>query len=103
MQMTPWFEGEVKPIRVGVYRRRRYPHQHVANKPATRIQRFAYFDGQHWYPEHKSVKAALQHGIDALGTDDVSAYQECEWQGLTEAEAAEAEAARVELEGASQC
>lgn len=89
MKHTPWFEGQLRPQRVGVYRRRRQVHQHVANQPIKHVQRYALRDGAAWRTEGKTIE-------DANKAEDVSAYQELPWQGLTEEEAAEEARLRAE-------
>jgi hypothetical protein len=81
---TPWFEGEIKPIRVGVYRRRRVPFAHIPSQQKTAVHRFALFDGTNWRTEARTIE-------DAYKADpaDISAYQDLPWQGLTEDEARE--------------
>lgn len=83
MKHTPWFEGELKPARPGVYRRRRVPFAHVPSQQKPRQSRYALFDGVAWRTEARTIE-------DACKAEDVSAYQALEWQGLKEAEAVEA-------------
>lgn len=89
MKHTPWFEGEIKPQRVGVYRHRRKAHEHVTNRTPKTVQRFNLWDGQAWRTEARSIE-------DRLQGRDISAYQDVEWQGLTEEEAAEEARLRAE-------
>ena len=92
MKHTPWFEGELKPQRVGVYRRRRKQHEHVTNRIPKTVHRFNLWDGAAWRCEGRTIE-------DAYKAEDVSAYQDCEWQGLTEEEAAE----EARLRGEAAC
>jgi hypothetical protein len=82
MKHTPWFEGESKPVRVGVFRRRRKLHQHIPSQRGDTVHRYALWDGSAWRTEARTIE-------DAYKAEDVSAYQSLDWQGLTEAEAAE--------------
>lgn len=84
---TPWFEGQIKPTRVGVYRTRREPYAHIPSQRARAGRvRFNYFDGHVWYPGYPTAEEAYRKGLKHVEAHDPGAYQDLEWQGLTEAE-----------------
>lgn len=66
-ELTPWFDGEVKPARVGVYQRRTYGDY------------FAYwfFDGSVWLTGGTSTPDVARCGSKH------SPEQDREWRGLT--------------------
>ena len=69
MKTTPWFPGDVKPVRVGVYQRSGHG-----------LHPFSYWDGLHWCRSTTSPKDA-----EAFGRRHVqSIFQTIKWRGLTE-------------------
>ena len=71
MKTTPWFPGDVKPVRVGVYHRAgRVRGQYL----------FSYWNGDYW------CCLAVDAGrAAALGRSRISStFQRIKWRGLTE-------------------
>lgn len=66
-KLTPWYPGDVKPVRIGVYRRE-YPNQ--------KLPRYCLWDGARWH----WCAATTQ---DAEGEGEyISANQNLRWRGL---------------------
>lgn len=66
MKLTDWFQGDVKPIRVGIYERRYKSGIY-----------FSKWNGIHWGFGHCKVKFAN------LTEDFLSQYQNLPWRGLS--------------------
>lgn len=65
--VTPWFDGKVKPMRVGVYERRiaeNYPED------------FAYWNGERWTGMGETLESAY---ADRKG---YTYFQEDQWRGI---------------------
>ena len=71
MKTTPWFPGDVDPVRIGVYQRRH---------DSTGAINFSYWNGVIWCATAVSWEAAHKNGIKCIG----SWHQYIEWRGLTE-------------------
>lgn len=70
MKLTPWFSGDVKPVRPGVYRRR-FRHFLFG-------MQFCRWDGKHWHVGAKRVRtAAIVNAVSWIQLDNVT-----EWQGV---------------------
>jgi hypothetical protein len=61
---TPWYPGDVKPVRVGVYERK----SHTGT--------FSYWDGKRW-------GMGAHFARQAANDRDPSAFQREPWRGLT--------------------
>ena len=68
MKTTPWFPGDVKPVRVGVYQR------------GGGVRPFSYWNGLYWCCSAMSPKNAEDMGRRKLQ----SIFQAIKWRGLTE-------------------
>lgn len=68
MKMTPWFPGDVKPVRVGVYQR----HYSFEN------DRFCHWNGLFWSNNGRTVDIADQF------SEVESRVQDLPWRGLAE-------------------
>lgn len=66
-KLTPWYPGDVKPVRVGVYER---CHAHG--------NRFSYWDGEYWCGWAQSPQAAKEN----MGSHSFEQYTP--WRGLKE-------------------
>ena len=71
MKTTPWFPGDVKPVRAGVYER---PH------PDSQVPVFSYWNGSFWCAYSPSIEHAVRCGLNCIG----SLSQDLEWRGLAE-------------------
>ena len=69
MKTTPWFPGDVKPVRVGVYERR----------GQSRNRLFSNWNGVAW-----GILAVCPFTAARLGERIRSNYQRLKWRGLTE-------------------
>ena len=68
---TPWFSGDVKPARVGVYQRLYF----TAPKPV-----YCHWDGANWgMPEINRARYA-----PTTNAGGISGHQNKPWRGLTE-------------------
>jgi hypothetical protein len=67
---TPWFPGNVRPVRVGVYERRQ-PSKWCSTQ-------YSYWDGQHWGGSHSMPSDAYDYGRHSA-----SLMQSVAWRGLT--------------------
>lgn len=66
-EKTPWFDGSVKPCRVGVYERY-HPTWGTS---------FSAWRGAHWsYPDYTEISAENDHRV--------SEVQDCPWRGLAQ-------------------
>lgn len=65
--VTPWFDGKVKPVRVGAYERR-IGHGHTTE--------FAYWNGDKWTGYAGSPEGALSR----IGM--YCSWQEDQWRGI---------------------
>ena len=72
MLRTPWFSGDLKPVRPGVYERMfsTWTGRHD-------LVQFCYFDGSAWYMHGDTVEQALSRTL--LG---VTASQSLRWRGV---------------------
>jgi hypothetical protein len=68
MKLTPWFPGDVKPVRVGVYERQYFREQLET--------RYSYWSGYKWSTWAPTPKGAL----DLWYT--VGALQDLPWRGV---------------------
>lgn len=68
--LTPWYSGNIKPVRDGVYQRL-YAADHV---------QYCLFKGEKWGLSGSSVEDALEE-INVLNS---SWYQDLKWRGLSE-------------------
>lgn len=70
MKKTPWFPGDVKPVLVGVYERKR-----------TRgTFRYSYWNGRYWLCSAQTIMDAAYEAKSAYPL--VSFKQESPWRGL---------------------
>lgn len=67
MQLTPWFPGDLKPVRVGVYER----------KYDTTQTAYCHFDGQNW----RFGTTSLHFASDAA-SKRLSNAQNLPWRGV---------------------
>lgn len=65
MKHTQWHKGNVKPVHIGVYKRRYWHYSY-----------FCRWDGEVWYQAHETAESA------ALETM-ISGCQYIPWRGLT--------------------
>lgn len=69
MKLTPWFEGDVKPHRIGVYERGMngcpLPHP------------FYFWDGQYW-------RGMGETTVEKIVGQNISVFQKIQWRGLAE-------------------
>lgn len=72
MKRTDWFDGEVKPVRAGVYERKYTVNNEVY---------FAYWSGTKWYNARDTVKRA----VDSYnwGLASYTKLDHTKWRGLT--------------------
>lgn len=72
MLRTPWFSGDLKPVRPGVYERMfsTWTGRHD-------LVQFSYFDGNHWYLAGETVSDALNRM--SLGA---TMSQSLPWRGV---------------------
>lgn len=69
--LTPWFPGDVKPVRPGVYITRLWESQGGM---------FAYWSGKHWGWRQPTAESAAAFGVS--GHD--RAEQSKQWRGLAQ-------------------
>lgn len=65
--LTPWFPGDVKPVRPGVYE---------TDARGSRLRCFQHWNGRFWGMACKTLDGA------ELYADDSSNYQDDKWRGL---------------------
>lgn len=53
-KLTPWFPGETKPVRPGIY----MVDQSWPGQEPQRV--FSYWDGAHWYPQASKPEKVMQ-------------------------------------------
>jgi hypothetical protein len=68
VKKTPWFRGNVKPVREGVYER----------VPTDATSKFSYWNGSYWCVSDVSVDGAA----DEQQSDSID--QSARWRGLAE-------------------
>ncbi len=68
MKLTPWFSGDQKPVRMGVYQR----------AYADAGEKYCYWDGQYWGSPTVTAKGA-DHW--SFATNE-SIYQNLPWRGV---------------------
>lgn len=68
MKVTPWFDGEIKPVRKGVYQ--------LFNGTQTMIG-YQYWDGEYWYEWDVSPEIAAKIKWPAA-----SCFQNDKWRGI---------------------
>jgi hypothetical protein len=66
---TPWYPGDVKPHRKGVYERQ-------CPEPD---DRYSYWNGEFWAPSDSTIDGAM----DPFWIDSLSDWQTVPWRGLT--------------------
>ena len=67
MKITDWYDGEIKPVYVGVYERKsEYGFSH-----------FSYYNGKSWKQMAFTPEKALK-----LLSDDDSLFQSLKWRGV---------------------
>ena len=69
MKLTPWFPGDVKPVRVGVYERN-YGNDRL------RDCNYCHWNGKFW-----SIWATTQRGAVHL-KNNASRWQDLPWRGV---------------------
>lgn len=76
-ELTPWFDGDTKPARPGVY---------ATAVPGQKFEKYAYWDGRLWYYQGPTVQIAQHLGTyhDAsMGQHPwTSWFQDMRWRGL---------------------
>jgi hypothetical protein len=74
MKLTPWFSGDQKPVRPGVYERNyknAWDGEFLMGQPS-------YFDGIYWYAGAWDSEQA----VEAWENYVVSDYQSLPWRGI---------------------
>ena len=69
--LTPWYPGDVNPVRPGLYEVNYGSHDY----PSTYYQ---YFDGKFWYYGHTDPKTAMNR----YNTDRTPRFYLHQWRGL---------------------
>lgn len=70
--LTPWFDGHTKPIRLGVYM--------LESGGPNKAEGFQHWDGQTWGPWYQTAERAAQPRRDIDRAD--LRYQNDRWRGL---------------------
>lgn len=67
MRRTKWYDGAIKPVRVGLYERR-----------LNRLVSWSYWNGKYWGLLNSSAKFAVSMKLTR------SVYKNLQWRGVTE-------------------
>ncbi len=74
MKLTPWFSGDQKPVRVGVYERK------YGEADDDEAGLYCYWDGLHWHAWEATAYGAYIHVN--LRNPHYSAFQYEPWRGV---------------------
>jgi hypothetical protein len=75
MKLTPWYPGEIKPVREGVYQRL-YPY--LSKKEGAIV--YCYYEDEKW----KSAALSAEKASLSQNKEFASLYQNYNWRGLSE-------------------
>ena len=71
MKLTPWYPGDVKPVRVGVYQR-----DYSGTTFSCHRSQYCYWNGRHWGMYGTTVSSAKRWSYA------VSGWQVLPWRGV---------------------
>jgi hypothetical protein len=63
--LTEWYPGDIKPIRIGIYQRKR-----------NGIVIYSFWDGKEWKAGGETIRDALRMKVW------IAVYQDAEWRGV---------------------
>jgi hypothetical protein len=72
---TDWFDGKIKPVRVGVYEQGTEQYGQLSNKKHITGGVFSYWDGKVWRGMETNIKYLYKDNIKCV-------FQEEPWRGL---------------------